>query len=100
MSPEATKGAVGFPSFHTTMAAMCIAFSRPFKMVWPVVIALNILMVPCVIVQGGHHLTDVFGGVAVFFVAYAGAVKLMERISAPAASLGSGSAVPGAAQNA
>lgn len=98
VSPEATNGAVGFPSFHTTMALMCVIFTRPFKKVWPVVVALNILMVPCIVIQGGHHLIDLIGGIAVFFVAYTGSIKLMRKISTPDAKLGSGSEISGISQ--
>jgi hypothetical protein len=83
------KGTVAFPSYHMTLALMCVAFSRPFKKLWPFFIALNILMVPCIIVQGGHHLIDLFGGIALFFVAYICSVKLMHKVSAPVTNLGS-----------
>lgn len=99
VSPDSAKGAIGFPSFHAVMAAICVTFSRPFKIVWPFAIVLNVLMVPCIIVQGGHHLVDVIAGVAVFFVGYVAALKLMKRINAPAVALASKSPVSGVPQS-
>ena len=51
------------------MAVMSVFFT--WQIVWlrlPV-LALNILMVPALLLHGGHHLSDFLGGLAVFAVA-------------------------------
>jgi len=69
LSPANVLGLIGFPSFHTVMAVMSVFFT--WQIVWlrlPV-LALNILMVPALLLHGGHHLSDFLGGLAVFAVA-------------------------------
>lgn len=69
LSPANVLGLIGFPSFHTVMAAMSVFFT--WQIVWlrlPV-LALNMLMVPALLLHGGHHLSDFLGGLAVFAVA-------------------------------
>ena len=62
-------GLIAFPSMHTVMAAMAVWYSRRTVMFWPLAM-LNLLMIPAILVHGGHHLVDVFGGLALFvFVA-------------------------------
>lgn len=69
LSPANVLGLIGFPSFHTVMAVMSVFFT--WQIVWlrlPV-LALNMLMVPALLLHGGHHLSDFLGGLAVFAVA-------------------------------
>jgi membrane-associated phospholipid phosphatase len=63
-------GTVAFPSFHIVMAFMAAWFARGTWLFWPYLV-LNILMVPATLTHGGHHLIDVFGGVAMFAACYA-----------------------------
>jgi hypothetical protein len=69
ISPEDVLGLIGFPSFHTVMACLSVWYMARFKWVFPVFLVINIIMLPAVLVQGGHHLSDVIGGIAVFAVA-------------------------------
>jgi hypothetical protein len=60
------KGVVQFPSFHTIMA---LAFIYGFRRLGPisfVMTAANIVMLVSVPFFGGHYLTDMLGGMAVF----------------------------------
>jgi hypothetical protein len=38
-------------------------------------------MLPAVLVQGGHHLSDVFGGFAMFAIVYPASCYIVDRIS-------------------
>lgn len=66
LTPKNVLGLIGFPSFHIFMACMSVFFVP--RHVVPIVIigTLNVLMLPAVLVQGGHHLSDVFGGMMTF----------------------------------
>jgi hypothetical protein len=81
LSPTNMLGLIGFPSFHTVMACMAVVFLARFKWVFPFAALINIAMVPAILVHGGHHLSDVFGGVVMFVVAYLLAAKLLSRLS-------------------
>ncbi len=70
LTPANVLGLIGFPSFHTVMAAMSVVFTWRIAWVRLPVLALNIFMVPAILLHGGHHLSDVFGGLAVFTIAY------------------------------
>lgn len=58
-------GLIAFPSMHTVMAAMVVYYARRTPIFVPAVL-LNIPMIPAIIIQGGHHVTDVIGGGALF----------------------------------
>ncbi|NTF07383.1 hypothetical protein G6L37_14655 [Agrobacterium rubi] len=83
ISPTNVLGLIGFPSFHTVMACMSAVFLARFRWVFPFAVALNTAMVPAILVHGGHHLSDVFGGIAMFVVAYLLARKVLEHLSSP-----------------
>lgn len=71
LSPKNVLGLIGFPSFHIVMACMSVCFAPRIPVVFGVIAALNALMLPAVLVQGGHHLSDIFGGITIFAVAFA-----------------------------
>ena len=58
-------GLIAFPSMHTVMAAMAVFYSRRTAMFWPLA-GLNLVMIPAILVHGGHHLVDVLGGAMLF----------------------------------
>lgn len=70
LSPRNILGLIGFPSFHIFMALMSVVFVPRHVFFIVTIGALNLLMLPAVLVQGGHHLTDVFGGIAFFVITY------------------------------
>lgn len=68
ISPETMTGLIGFPSFHTVLACICVRFAWPIRWLrWPLLL-LNAAMLPAILLHGGHHLLDLAGGAA-FFVA-------------------------------
>lgn len=81
ISPKDMLGIIGFPSFHTVMAAISVVFMRQFKSVWIIFVVLNALMVPAIIIQGGHHLSDLLGGLAVFTLSFVLAKFTLGRLN-------------------
>ena len=70
LTPANVLGLIGFPSFHTIMALMSVLFLWPFRRLFLAAALLNLVMLPAILIQGGHHLSDVLGGGGVFLVAY------------------------------
>ncbi|MEI2300306.1 phosphatase PAP2 family protein [Ensifer sp. MJa1] len=83
LSPKNILGLIGFPSFHIVMACMSVYFAMQTRFLFPIFAVLNALMLPAVLVQGGHHLTDIFGGMAAFAIALGCANAGMRILSAP-----------------
>ncbi len=81
LSPRNALGLIGFPSFHIVMAAMSVWFVPrhwAFRaVIWP----LNALMLPAVLVQGGHHLVDIAGGLLVFAIICPVSAWLLNRMA-------------------
>jgi hypothetical protein len=69
LTPRNVLGLIGFPSFHTVMAAMSACFMIRRGALAAPFLVLNTLMVPAILIQGGHHLVDVFGGLLAFALA-------------------------------
>jgi hypothetical protein len=69
LTPKDVLGLIAFPSFHTVMACMSVYFLRCFRGLFVLSLAINSIMLPAIVVQGGHHLSDLFGGVATFCLA-------------------------------
>ena len=76
-------GLIAFPSMHTVMAAMAVCYARRTALSWPLA-ALNLLMIPAILVHGGHHLVDVLGGLALFALVWLWVRRLVPG-DAPAA---------------
>lgn len=58
-------GIIAFPSMHTVMMGMSVWYMRKTRFL-PVFAAINLPMIPAILTHGGHHLVDVFGGLALF----------------------------------
>ena len=71
ITPKEVLGLIAFPSFHTVMACLSVWFMARFKYVLPFFIALNLVMIPAILIHGGHHLVDLIGGLATFAIAMA-----------------------------
>ncbi len=69
VSLEHAKGLIAFPSFHTVMAAVCVWHARGVVALRAVFWPLNALMIPAILLHGGHHLVDVPAGLCVFSIA-------------------------------
>ncbi|ODT07902.1 MAG: hypothetical protein ABS58_04950 [Mesorhizobium sp. SCN 65-20] len=77
ISPRDTLGLIAFPSFHIVMACLSVWFMAGFRRVFPLVLAVNVLMLPAILLHGGHHLVDIAGGLAVFALALWGAKAML-----------------------
>lgn len=66
LTPKDVLGLIAFPSFHTVMACMSVYFLRYSRVLFSVSLAINSLMLPAIVIHGGHHLTDLFGGIVTF----------------------------------
>ncbi len=64
------------------MAAMSVWFVPRHWLVMAVILPINLLMLPAVLVQGGHHLSDVFGGLVAFAIVCAASAWLLKWLSA------------------
>ncbi|MBB3947772.1 hypothetical protein GGQ73_003743 [Rhizobium skierniewicense] len=81
ISPRNVLGLIGFPSFHTVMACMSVVFLARIRSIFPFVLIVNVVMLPAILVHGGHHLSDVLGGMAMFGLAYVLAGKVLATLS-------------------
>lgn len=69
ITPTEIRGLVGFPSYHTLQALVLFWYARQEPWLrWPS-LALNLVVLAAIPVQGGHHLVDMFGGIALTAVA-------------------------------
>lgn len=76
ISFDEPRGLIAFPSYHATLSALIIlAFTRIRMWFWPV-LALNLAVILSTPVDGGHHMIDAMGGVAVAFAAWGLAGKV------------------------
>ena len=81
LSPKNVLGLIAFPSFHIVMACMSLAFAPRLMPVRILFYVVNVLMFPAVLVQGGHFLVDIAGGVIMFLLAWLVARALLSRLS-------------------
>jgi PAP2 superfamily len=79
ITPKEVLGLIAFPSFHTVMACMSVWFTRGLRKIWPVFIVINLAMLPAILLHGGHHMSDIFGGLVVFFAALPLSAAIMRR---------------------
>ena len=78
ITPKDVRGLIAFPSYHVVLAGLLIWYARSIVWLrWPVLI-LNLVVLISAPVQGGHHLIDIFGGVAVAIIS----VLLVRRTEA------------------
>jgi hypothetical protein len=78
ITPKDVRGLIAFPSYHVVLAGLLIWYARNVVWLrWPVLI-LNLVVLISAPVQGGHHLIDIFGGVAVAIIS----VLLVRRTEA------------------
>lgn len=84
ISPATVKGLVGFPSFHTAQAVVAAWYARKLGILFYPFLLFNILVIASTPIQGGHHVVDVIGGVAVAALAVWFANWVARRLMAAA----------------
>jgi len=86
ISPRDLRGIVGFPSYHTLQALVGMWYARRLALLrWPAIL-LNLVVLIAIPIHGGHHLVDMFGGVAVTIAAVALAARVVAFAERRAAS--------------
>lgn len=75
ITPQIIMGTIAFPSYHTVMACLAVCFVAGTVIFWPMLL-INIAMLPAILSHGGHHFSDVLGGLLTFALAY-GFARLM-----------------------
>jgi len=65
--PGNVIGTIAFPSYHTVMAMLVVWYLRGTRLFIPA-LGLNLAMVPAILSHGGHHLSDMAGGIATFVI--------------------------------
>jgi hypothetical protein len=84
ISPKELRGLVGFPSYHTLQALVLAWYARHLPWWRWVALALNAAVLVAVPIQGGHHLVDMAGGVAITLIAAALARTVLDWAKRPA----------------
>ncbi|MBL6431638.1 MAG: phosphatase PAP2 family protein [Alphaproteobacteria bacterium] len=77
VSPRDVLGLVAFPSVHLVMALMAVWFASSVRPLFVLFVLVNLPMPLAVLVHGGHHLVDLFGGLAVFALSVALSARLL-----------------------
>ncbi len=69
------QGVVQFPSFHLALAVICAWAARGIKILFPLLLILNVAVILATPAIGGHHLADLCGG-ALLTLVVLGAVRV------------------------
>lgn len=76
ITPGDIKGLIAFPSFHAVMAVTVAWYALNLKFLrWPV-LALNLVVLISLPIQGSHYVIDVVGGLIVAAISIVAAEKL------------------------
>ena len=94
ISPKELRGLVGFPSYHTLQALVLAWYARHLPWWRWMALALNAAVLVAVPIQGGHHLVDMAGGVAVTLIAAMLARAVLDWAKRPAPAALSADLVP------
>jgi hypothetical protein len=66
LSPNELRGLIAFPSFHIVLAITATYYARNVRWLLAPCVLVNLIVLPAVLVHGGHHLADIPAGMAVF----------------------------------
>ena len=69
ISISQVNGLITFPSFHAALGLMLIYASRGIRILFPLSLSLNALMIASTPSSGGHYLVDILAGLAVMLLA-------------------------------
>lgn len=78
ISAKNQLGLIAFPSMHTVMALMSVWHTRGTPALWGL-LPLNLLMIPAILIHGGHHLIDMVAGMILFAVCYGFVSALLSK---------------------
>lgn len=80
IAPGEMTGLIGFPSFHTILALLCVRFAWPIPYLRAAIAILNVAMVPAILLHGSHYVIDLVGGGLFFAAALAVSQSLVARL--------------------
>jgi hypothetical protein len=84
LSLKGLHGLVAFPSYHVGLSViLMIAFRGVKGWFWPIAV-LNTLVILSTPIDGGHHLSDGLGGIALALISAAAVIWLRKRLPASA----------------
>jgi len=69
ITPKEIRGLIAFPSYHASLAFIAIVAARNIKFLFPIFLAINIIILPATFIHGGHHLLDPVAGLVLFLIA-------------------------------
>lgn len=64
-------GMIALPSFHVIWAWLMVRITRPFRILYWIILPYNMLIVVACVMLGWHYVTDIFGSALVLSMAYA-----------------------------
>ncbi len=70
LSAMGVTGLIGFPSFHTVMALVSLVAVWPYRLLRFAALVPTALLVPGILVHGGHNLADMLAGIAITAIAW------------------------------
>lgn len=100
LSALGITGLIGFPSFHTVMALVSLAAVWPYRLPRLAALVPTALLVPGILVHGGHNLADMLAGIAITAAAWPLAKRIiaaLERKAVPASPSDAGEERPAGA---
>lgn len=68
LTPSKILGLIAFPSVHMIMALMAVYYLWQVAYLRWLALAVNLLMVPAILIHGGHYAVDLVAGVIVFLI--------------------------------
>lgn len=94
LSAMGVTGLIGFPSFHTVMALVSLVAVWPYRPLRLLALVPSVLLVPGILVHGGHNLADMLAGVAITAAAWALAGRVFAAQERSRAEQGGAQVVP------
>lgn len=70
LSALGITGLIGFPSFHTVMALVSLVAVWPYRILRLAALVPTTLLVPGILVHGGHNLADMLAGIVITAAAW------------------------------
>lgn len=77
LSAMGVTGLIGFPSFHTVMALVSLVAVWPYRLLRFTALVPTALLVPGILVHGGHNLADMLAGIAITAIAWPLAARIV-----------------------
>jgi membrane-associated phospholipid phosphatase len=74
---EFPGGIATFPSFHATMAVLTPLALRRYRLLFVALVILDAAMLGSTLTEGAHYFTDMLAGIAMAFLAYAAAQRIV-----------------------